>query len=99
MSLFHDQFELSFAQPPGAAFRDCDGIAEASAAFAFYRPHLGLENERHTGLQLNLGESLQVFVSQQRRSVVAQTARVHHRVIPQIFPLALLLDSSLIDVK
>ena len=32
-------------------------------------------------------------------AIVAQAARVHHRVIPKIFPLALLLDGSLVDVK
>src|SRR5262249_41926388 len=84
----HNQLELSLAQPSGAAFRDRDGIAEAGAAFALCRPDLGFENERHAGLQLNLREPLQVFVSQQHRPVVAQAARVHHPVIPNIFPFA-----------
>ena len=40
-------------------------------------------------LQFDLGEPFEIFVAEQRRTVVAQTARVHHRMIPEIFSLAL----------
>src|SRR5581483_2581299 len=99
LNVLHDQLQLAPAQPARAGFGDGDGIADAGAAFAFLRPHLRLENESHAGLQLNFREALQILVAEQRRAVVAETARVHDRMVPQIFSAPGALDGVAVDVE
>src|ERR1041384_7189051 len=82
LNVLHDQLQLALAQSARAGFRDRHGVADAAAAFAFFWPDLRFEDKGHAGLQLNFREALEILVAEQRRTVVAETARVHDRVVP-----------------